>query len=130
MNAQNVRSNSGSKLARKIQQWQIQRLTNVQAVIDEYNQRGWNQQETLRQINHSINDDVSEDGGLHATKMEQLKEDYKTTSISAKDIILPPFKENLTAAQIETQRQEYINSQKISISEESKQQPDLSRSTQ
>ncbi len=44
------------------------------------------------------------------TKMEQLKEDYKTTSISAKDIILPPFKENLTAAEVETQRHEYINS--------------------
>ena len=33
----------------------------MQAVIDEYNNHGWNQQETLRQINHAINDDVSDD---------------------------------------------------------------------
>ena len=33
----------------------------MQTVIDEYNNQGWNQQETLRQISHSINDDVSDD---------------------------------------------------------------------
>jgi len=97
-----MRSNSGTKLARKIQQWQAQRLSNVQAVIDEYNQSGWNKQETLRQINHSINDNVSEDssGNLQLAKMEQLKEDYKATSISARDIILPPFMENVTSEEV------------------------------
>ena len=38
----NLSSNSSSKLARKIQQWQQQRLMNVQAIIDEYNVKGWN----------------------------------------------------------------------------------------
>ena len=34
---------SSGKLGRKIHQWQIQRLKNVQAIIDEYNSQGWNQ---------------------------------------------------------------------------------------
>lgn len=37
MDAQNMRSASGTKLARKIQQWQAQRLRNVQSIVDEYN---------------------------------------------------------------------------------------------
>ena len=57
---------------------------------------------------------------MQLNKIEQLKEDYKATSISAKDIILPPFKENLDAAQIERQRYEYINKQKLNSNEESK----------
>lgn len=36
------RKNTGKKLARKIHQWQEQRLKNIQAVIDEYNNKGWN----------------------------------------------------------------------------------------
>ena len=43
MMAQNLRSASGTKLDRKIIQWQQQRLRNVQVVIDEYNDKGWNQ---------------------------------------------------------------------------------------
>ena len=42
---------------------------------------------------------MSEDstGNLKLAKMEQLKEDYKKNSISARDIILPPFMENVTS---------------------------------
>lgn len=39
----NNSNNSGNKLARKISQWQKQRLSRVQNVIDEYNLKGWNQ---------------------------------------------------------------------------------------
>lgn len=106
MDAQNVRTKSGSKLARKIQQWQEQRLKNVQAIIDEYNTKGWNQQETLRLINNSIQDNVSEDssGNLHRTDVEHLKQDFKGNMISARDIFLPPFLEGLTGDEIEEKR--------------------------
>ena len=36
-------------------------MRRVQFVIDEYNIKGWNQQDTLKGVANSINDDVSED---------------------------------------------------------------------
>ena len=70
----------------------------MQAVIGEYNNHGWNQQETLRQINHAINDDVSDDSqsNFRPSQIDSMKEDYKSDKITAKDIYLPPFKEGQT----------------------------------
>ena len=108
--AMDAQSQSSSKLARKVTQWQEQRLKNVQKIIDEYNDRGWNQQETLRQINHSIQDDVSDDrsGVLASNQVEQLKLDYKNEQISSKDIFLPPYLYGLTNEQIRQKRLEFI----------------------
>lgn len=50
----------------------------MQMVINEYNDKGWNQQATLRQMNHAINDDVSEDGqnNIRASMIDRMKQDY------------------------------------------------------
>ena len=45
--------------------------------------------------------------------MEQLKLDYRGADISAKDIILPPFKEGLSSQQIEVQRNTFITQNEI-----------------
>lgn len=86
------KAGANQKLTRKILKWQQERLRRVQTVFDEYNLQGWNQQETLRNMNSSINDDES-DTGLIANQVAQFKLDYKQEAIFAQDIILPPFKE-------------------------------------
>lgn len=45
---------------------------------------------------------------MQPSKLEALKTDYKQASISAKDIFLPPYKENLTGDQIARERNNYI----------------------
>lgn len=54
--ALNIKQNPGhnNKLTNMVKQWQEQRLRNVQVIVDEYNSMGWNQEETLRQINKTI----------------------------------------------------------------------------
>ena len=73
-------------------------MRRVQFVIDEYNIKGWNQQDTLKGVANSINDDVSEDssGRIKLNQLEQFKEDYKGDTITSKDIFLPPFLDGLT----------------------------------
>ena len=50
-------------------------------------------------------------------QVEVLKEDYKENQITAKDIFLPPFKDNLTNEEIDRLRQDYIDKQQT-INEE------------
>lgn len=40
---------------RVVHEWQKSRLQRVQTVFDEYNLKGWNQQDTLQNMNNSIN---------------------------------------------------------------------------
>ena len=49
-------------------------------------------------MNMTINDDVSEDSSaaMRASLVDRMKDAYREISISAKDIFLPPYKENLT----------------------------------
>ena len=60
-------------------------------------------------MNMSVQDDVSMDGGLSLNdKIMGFKEEYKNDQITAKDIFLPPFKDNMTNEEIERLRQDYI----------------------
>ena len=48
----------------------------MQAIIDEYNMKGWNSQEILGKINSSIQDDVSEDDNVAKMQVESFKQDF------------------------------------------------------
>ena len=56
------------ELKKQILNWQEQRLARVQKVFDEYNEQGWNTQQTLEAINSSLNSD--EDEGSTATNLK------------------------------------------------------------
>lgn len=48
------------ELKKQIYKWQENRLNRVQKVFDEYNEKGWNTQQTLEAINSSVNSDDEE----------------------------------------------------------------------
>lgn len=48
------------ELKKQIYKWQELRLNRVQKVFDEYNEQGWNTQQTLEGINSSLNSDDEE----------------------------------------------------------------------
>ena len=49
-------------------------------------------------------------------QVEVLKEDYKTAQITAKDIFLPPFKDNVTNEESDRLRQDYIEKEVLNSS--------------
>ena len=88
----------------------------MQAIVDEYNMKGWNQQDTLKDINKSIQDDISEDssGNIGQSQVEKFKQDFRSANITAKDIFLPPFleyPEGTSNEAIENKRYELITQQ-------------------
>ena len=48
------------ELKKQIYKWQENRLNRVQKEFDEYNEKGWNTQQTLEAINSSVNSDDEE----------------------------------------------------------------------
>ena len=60
-------------------------------------------------MNTSVQDDISlEEGRSLNDRITGLKDDYKTDQITAKDIFLPPFKDNMTNEETARLRQDYI----------------------
>lgn len=81
------------KLQAKIDKWMTNRFRKVQEIFDEYSEQGWNKQDTLKNMSHSVND-LSEDARsleIPIPKVKEYKDAFKGDKISALDIILPPF---------------------------------------
>ena len=77
-------------------------------MFDEYNEQGWNTQKTLEGINSSLNSDDDESDAqnlkIMPSQLQAYKQAFKNNKISARDIVLPPFREEFDEDQPTTNR--------------------------
>ena len=105
------------ELKKQIYKWQEQRLNRVQKVFDEYNEKGWNTQQTLEAINSSLNSDdeeataVAQNLQIKPTQFKAYKQAFKNHRVTARDIVLPPFREDYDYAQPTTYRYKTFTSE-------------------
>ena len=77
--------------------------------------QGWNSQQTLEGINSSLNSDDEESAAqtlkIKPTQFKAYKQAFKNHKITARDIVLPPFRENYDSEQPTTHRYKTITSE-------------------
>ena len=105
------------ELKKQIYKWQENRLNRVQKVFDEYNEKGWNTQQTLEAINSSVNSDdeeataVAQNLQIKPTQFKAYKQAFKNHRVTARDIVLPPFREDYDYNQPTTHRYKTFTSE-------------------